>query len=194
MGNAVISSNLMVTDNIKDELFIYYWVDITYGAYGGYNWEQYQIKPDKHIFKPKFNYIFSEQQKKIFKYHISISQLVNFIYKNIAINKIPKRYSPTLVDISKKAFLTRIEQNRRITLLRFRLDDRRKNLPNLKYHKCFQLILKEPIISLIEQKFSNEISLISFLKSLNEHNGLGFDEYIDNWVKRILEEQDEKAA
>lgn len=189
MMNDLITTDLIVQENVKDYFNLFY-LEIPIGGklygflkqYDFYSKKQIYIKDERSLYyqqflKPKFNFLLHEQAQKINKNNLTLNEIYFYILDKIKNRKIPLRYLPEKKEI-KKIY------KRKSRL--FHLSD---NLEGVKETlKFYQLTFKTPLISLIEQKFKDKesIKIVAFFKSLNEHNGLEFDKYIENWSKRLL--------
>lgn len=190
MGN-IIRTDLIKTKQIKDRLCFYYW-----GSLG-------ITKRTKtaNIFSDKINYLLIRQNQILMK-HLDILNkyphlrkkrtsegdfkdilpvIIDIVLRKIKSlieeGKIPKKYSPTYIQIPDVYNKHKISKDR--------IDEFIQKYPFI------IVVFKEQIISLIEQKFQNEEmqSIARLLKELNSHSeGIDFDEYIDAWSKEIMSE------
>jgi len=196
MDNQLVTTDLIEVDNIKDYFSLYYW---TRGFYTSFK-ELPKIKVGyrdhrrgnsnvryKSPLTNKFTYIFQEQTGKMFKFEIEGEDILSFIKEKIAIGLIPRKYEPKIIQL-KNVYTKRIKLDKvhqKIYHTKSKYLDKHYLVNNF---KLYQLSFYVPIISLIEQRFNCKPSknIVAFFKSLNEHDGMDFDDYIDNWVKRCL--------
>lgn len=207
---SVIVTDVVKTDNIKGYFHLYYWqsggcrneykllphIAVVYGNGG---------LPKKYapILRNKFNYILNEQRKKIEKHKVGGEQVMDFINEKIQSNELPERFKPTIKEM-KHAFRSSIRVSRRLKRV-----EKEKGFPLKGFHwksfpakqvkfpfgrqdnlNFYRVEFRESITSLIEQKFKCDLSknIVCLFKSLNERDGIEFDDFIDNWVKKLSEE------
>ena len=182
----LICTDLVVDKQIKDTFRIYYqqfgaaYIDyfgvhhILHNAYG---------KRDKNASKiMKWNYIYTVQKSRIKEAGIPASiNTFHALLNNVRI-LLPKRYQPEDVEMDNIILKENI---------------------NIMYRA---LVFKEQSISYLMQKYISGHTLlgsekygypititlgmmINFFKSVCEHTeGIEFEEYIDNWAKRLVED------
>lgn len=196
MNNQIITTDVIVVENIRDYFSLFYWTKnggprqfsvptidekSTYGHRG---------KPKRTttaILKNKFNYLLNEQKSKLNKTPVlwSYDQIIQFVEDNIMLNHIPKRYAPKKIRIlhSLKKKYRNLEQEK------FEHGTGKNKYIEYVGYSFNQVIFYEPIISLIEQKLDSSLSrqVVQVFRSLSKRNGIGFEEYISNWARDLLE-------
>jgi len=153
------------------------------------------------IFKTlsRFLYILDQQQQKLIDSGIKdIVDVIQLINQEVKIGNIPSRFvcevkvmsgiwnKARLRDYCLPAKYLELDAVYNIILgTSNKLSD--EELLPLIYYK---ITFNESIISLIEQKFDSIQSrrIVKFFKSLCEHRGMDFDDYIDKWAARLLKE------
>lgn len=195
MANELVTKDLMVVDNIEDSFVILFWSDwreeIRFDIPFINRLSKTKGKRYRVIENGKIHYVYDSLYNKI---PILSSKLDYFltnqhtklresmIYDCIYIlqfiesikSDIPSRYYPVINEI-KNPLSDRLKQDE-------------KNKMDEGEFKLYEVVFPKSIISLIEQKYNtpDSIDAVRFFKSLNEKNGISFDEYIDNWMKRLL--------
>ena len=202
MKNQLLKTDLIVTDNIKDYFCLFYWsenefhksYDSSPQVFCGYRDFTRWTPLYKPILTNKFQFIMFDQITKLHHLGLRGDEVINFIEEKININKIPIRYKPRIIQVN-NAFQQKIKLGKKTTFDSTGKRGRPKLITSVFPHgfdkeiKLYQIIFYEPIISLIEQRFDCELSkkIVNLFKSLNEHDGMDFEEYIDKWYNKLVE-------
>lgn len=161
MGNELISTELITTENIKNTFEILA-VNHTgklsaQSIYEGiYDFNELYVDYGYFEFKPKYKFIINRQQE-IFSDTIKPEIFLHSLSYLIRIKEIPKKYIPQVKEIHK--FTSRGVQT---------------------YRKLFRLIFKEAIISLLVHK---EASYVKKFKPLRKYQGTRY------WSETKIAEQ-----
>lgn len=127
-----------------------------------------------------------KRRKGIIKKYYNTQSILGTIYYMIKDNILPRRYLPKIELVVSSA--KRKQEWYKTDLSNF--CEYKKEYENLLYNRgIFKIIFKESIISLMIQK-NLDINIVNFFKDLTQYdNGMPFNDYIDKWAKRLLNEE-----
>ncbi|MFH1316767.1 MAG: hypothetical protein ABII01_04560 [Candidatus Woesearchaeota archaeon] len=119
----------------------------------------------------KYKFFMDIQNPLLQKYDLYMKDILDF-FKNA---EIPKRFKPSLKSLK---IQNTIKKNK---LSEYLL----RNKEFIEYNQIMELQINQQLISYIELKGLNP-NICQFLKELASHEGQAFDEYMDDWCKKIF--------